>query len=137
LGWLSLVAGSGLHKFYLGQTGWGIAYFMFSWTYIPALLGIAEGIYLINISMKNLPAIMALRRSSQTVAIPYLLDRAAIAKPEVEVIYLHIQKSGSQTQHLSTREILAALADLKDLYDRGIITAEEYEEKRQKFLRSL
>jgi serine/threonine protein kinase len=40
----------GLHKFYLGQTGWGIAYFMFSWTYIPALLGIAEGIYLINIS---------------------------------------------------------------------------------------
>jgi hypothetical protein len=33
--------------------------------------------------------------------------------------------------------MLAALADLKELYDRGIITPAEYEEKRQKFLRSL
>jgi hypothetical protein len=56
----------------------------------------------------------------------------------VEVIYLQYPPDlVHQTQHLSTREILAALADLKDLYDRGILTAEEYEEKRQKFLRSL
>lgn len=43
LGWL------GIHKYYMGQIGWGIAYTLFSWTFIPALAGTIEGIlYLIR-----------------------------------------------------------------------------------------
>lgn len=34
----------GIHKFYLGQTIWGIVYIVFCWTYIPSLLGFIEGI---------------------------------------------------------------------------------------------
>lgn len=34
----------GIHKFYLGQTIWGIIYLIFCWTYIPSLLGFIEGI---------------------------------------------------------------------------------------------
>lgn len=39
-----LLGGIGAHKFYLGKTGMGILYLVFCWTYIPALLGLIEGI---------------------------------------------------------------------------------------------
>jgi len=32
----------GIHRFYLGETGWGILYLVFSWTGIPAILGVIE-----------------------------------------------------------------------------------------------
>lgn len=38
------LGGIGIHKFYLGRTGWGIAYLLCFWTFIPALVGIIEGI---------------------------------------------------------------------------------------------
>lgn len=38
---------------------------------------------------------------------------------------------------LSPRDTISALSDLKKLYDEGIITAAEYEEKRQKLLTKL
>jgi len=43
LGWI------GVHKFYLGQIGWGIIYLLFSWTFIPFFVSIIEGIlYLLS-----------------------------------------------------------------------------------------
>lgn len=42
------LGGLGVHKFYLGQIGVGSVYLLFSWTLIPVILGITEGIiYLI------------------------------------------------------------------------------------------
>jgi TM2 domain-containing membrane protein YozV len=38
------VGGLGAHKFYLGDVGLGILYLCFSWTLIPALIGLVEGI---------------------------------------------------------------------------------------------
>ena len=44
-----LVGGFGVHKFYLGQIGMGILYFLFCWTGIPSLVGLIEGIlYLVK-----------------------------------------------------------------------------------------
>lgn len=34
----------GAHKFYLGKTGMGILYLVFSWTGIPGIIGFIEGI---------------------------------------------------------------------------------------------
>jgi TM2 domain-containing membrane protein YozV len=47
---LAIFTGSfGLHKFYLGQIGWGIVYFLFSWTLIPGFAGVVEGLlYLLS-----------------------------------------------------------------------------------------
>ncbi|GAB4215150.1 MAG: hypothetical protein OHK0012_14650 [Synechococcales cyanobacterium] len=42
------LGGLGIHKFYLGQTGWGIAYLLFCWTIIPSIVAFVESIlYLI------------------------------------------------------------------------------------------
>lgn len=39
-----LVGGIGVHKFYAGRIGFGIVYFLFCWTFIPALIALIEGI---------------------------------------------------------------------------------------------
>ena len=44
-----LLGGFGAHHFYLGNTGRGIVYLLFFWTYIPTILGVIEGIsYLVK-----------------------------------------------------------------------------------------
>ncbi len=45
-----LLGGLGVHKFYLGQVGWGILYLLFCWTLIPALVAFIEGIVLLTMS---------------------------------------------------------------------------------------
>ena len=44
------LGGLGIHKFYLGQIGWGIVYLIFFWTFIPALVGLIEGIIYLAMS---------------------------------------------------------------------------------------
>lgn len=44
-GILAIVLGDfGVHHFYLGNTGKGILYLIFFWTYIPAIIGFVEGV---------------------------------------------------------------------------------------------
>ncbi len=42
------LGGFGVHKFYLGQIGLGVLYLVFSWTFIPAVVGVIEGILLLT-----------------------------------------------------------------------------------------
>src|SRR5687768_3893429 len=44
------LGGLGVHKFYLGQTGLGILYLVFFWTFIPAIIALVEGIILLTMS---------------------------------------------------------------------------------------
>jgi TM2 domain-containing membrane protein YozV len=39
-----LLGGIGVHKFYMGKVGLGILYVVFCWTYVPAIIGLIEGI---------------------------------------------------------------------------------------------
>ena len=38
------LGGLGAHQFYLGKAGLGILYLIFCWTWIPAIIGLVEGI---------------------------------------------------------------------------------------------
>lgn len=42
-----LFGGLGLHKFYVGKYGKGMIYAVFCWTFIPTVLGIAEGVHIL------------------------------------------------------------------------------------------
>jgi TM2 domain-containing membrane protein YozV len=39
-----LLGGLGLHKFYLNKPGQGVFYLLFCWTFIPAVIGLIEGL---------------------------------------------------------------------------------------------
>ena len=47
------LGGLGAHKFYLGQTGLGILYLLFCWTFIPAVVAFIEFIILIVMDDHN------------------------------------------------------------------------------------
>lgn len=42
-----LLGGLGAHKFYQGRVGLGLVYLCFSWTFIPAVIGLVEGILML------------------------------------------------------------------------------------------
>ena len=45
-----LLGGLGAHKFYLGQPGLGIVYLLLCWTFVPAIIGLIEGIVYLSMS---------------------------------------------------------------------------------------
>jgi len=47
------LGGLGIHKFYLGEVGWGIVYLLFFWTCIPAVAAFIEGIIYLTMSDEN------------------------------------------------------------------------------------
>jgi len=50
-GLFAILLGSfGIHKFYLGEVGMGIIYLLFSWSVIPAVAGLVEGIIYLTMS---------------------------------------------------------------------------------------
>lgn len=44
------LGGLGIHKFYLGRVGQGILYVLFCWTFVPAVIGVIEGIVFLVMS---------------------------------------------------------------------------------------
>ena len=48
-----VLGGFGMHKFYLGKYGQGLIYAAFCWSFIPALIGIAEGIHFLTESQEQ------------------------------------------------------------------------------------
>lgn len=51
-----LLGGFGIHKFYLGKIGMGILYILFCWTFIPAIIGLIEGIMYLVMSDEDFAA---------------------------------------------------------------------------------
>lgn len=104
------LGGFGIHKFYLGENVAGIIYLLFFWTLIPGLIAFFDFLGLLLMS-----------------------DRAFEVKYNGAVA----GDIPGARYYESSRDKAATLGELKKLYDAGIITAEEYEQKRRKFLDSL
>jgi len=99
------LGGFGVHKFYLGHNFAGIMYLLFFWTFIPSILAIFDFFGLLLMS-----------------------DNAFNAKYNLQEMNQFNALNPSQNDSIDK------LKKLKELYEQGIITAEEYEEKRRKFL---
>ena len=56
-----LLGGLGIHKFYLGKVGLGVVYLLFFWTYVPAIIGLVEGIIYLTQSDQDFAAKQGVR----------------------------------------------------------------------------
>ncbi|MEG4803463.1 NINE protein [Microcoleus sp. ARI1-B5] len=101
------IGGFGGHKFYLGNNVAGVLYLIFSWTLIPSLIAFFDFLGLLLMSEQTFNAQYN----------PGMLQSGYVLR--------------------GAKDVTGAIAELKGLYDMGAITAEEYEEKRQKLLREL
>lgn len=102
--WCFFLGAFGAHKFYLGQTAWGVLYLLFFWTGIPSIAAFIEFIILLLMSEEE---------------------------------FNRKFNGGASNPTASVKDSTTALSDLKKLYDEGVITAEEYEEKRKKTLKNI
>lgn len=113
LAWLGAVFFPGLHKFYLGQPGWGVAYLLLSWTPIPRIACAVEGVWLMTQSPEFFEAIQP-AQSVATASTPST-DSAPIDVAQVNALG-------------------AALRELDSLRQEGLLSEMEFEQKRRQLL---
>lgn len=116
------LGGFGIHRFYLGQTGLGLLYLIFFWTFIPAFIALIDFIVLLLMSEEtfnqkyNLTSIIM---KSQT-------------QPNNNVNTIAVNMGNSQDKSASsTSEEIMKLYELKE---KGIITQEEFDLKKKTIL---
>ena len=115
------LGGLGIHKFYLEEKIAGILYLLFSWTFIPYVLAVLDFIGILTMSESSF---------DQKYNFKFVQGNSNYLQANTAP-KININKS---TNNTSTKDHITALKDLKQLHDEGIITPQEYEEKRRKFL---
>ena len=99
---------TGLHKFYLGQPIWGGVYLLLGWTQIPRIACAVEAVWLLSKSRRGeLPAAGA------------TVSDAGVAASQ------------------QTQAIAAALRELEQLRQEGLLSEQEFEQKRRNLLAKL
>jgi TM2 domain-containing membrane protein YozV len=103
----------GLHKFYLGQSRWGLIYLLLSWTPIPVIAAIAESIWYLA------------QDSTQFNAHFNQSDPTG---------YFTGQHSSSAIAPLQIDAIADAIHQLDQLREDGLVSEYEFELKRRQLL---
>lgn len=117
------LGGFGIHRFYLGQTGLGILYLIFFWTFIPAFIALIDFIGFLLMSEETF---------NQKYNLTSIIMKAQQTPPNNNVNTVAINMGNSQNQPAgSTSEEIMKLYELKE---KGIITQEEFDLKKKVML---
>lgn len=100
----------GLHKFYLGQRGWGIAYLLFFWSGIPRVASLFEGIWFL------------------------VQGQGAFDTAFNGATALRSQNPAPRIDPAQVGAIADALRQLDTLRQEGLISEYEFEQKRRRLL---
>jgi TM2 domain-containing membrane protein YozV len=125
---------SGFHKFYLGQTAWGVAYLLLCFTPLPRLASAVEAVWYLVQSEEvfnhnfngglEVPETAALQEGSLWQNI------RAVILPE-----RHRSETNKSIDSVET--LAAALRQLDSLRQEGLLSEGEFEQKRRQLLERL
>ncbi len=104
------LGGVGVHKFYLGETGWGIVYAIFFWTYIPSLAGLVEALLLLSMPQADFD-----KKYNSKTLIGYESRRLTNSHNDVPQVIVNI--NGDQavsTEYRKSAEITSAQTNVSD-----------------------
>ena len=104
----------GLHKFYLGQPGWGLVYLVLSWTHIPQVASAIEGVWYLSQKQQEFD------HNFNGSAVPQ-----ASAMPSA---------SGPVIDPANVGAVAESLRQLDQLRQDGLISEYEFEQKRRQLL---
>ena len=102
---------SGLHKFYLGQPMWGVLYLLLSWTPIPRVASVVEGIWYLAQNQDEFD------QNFNSMAIGAVTVEAVVSVDPAQI-----------------GAIAEALRQLDTLRQDGLISEYEFEQKRRQLL---
>jgi TM2 domain-containing membrane protein YozV len=121
-----LLGGVGIHKFYLGRGLQGLIYLLFCWTFLPAILGVVEGIIYLTMSEQAFHAKYN----------PGYGPGYTIAPAQPQNIVVNVANTAGSTPSGSTIDVTAQLRSLASLRADGVLTDAEFETQKQKLLAS-
>jgi TM2 domain-containing membrane protein YozV len=107
---------AGLHKFYLGQPRWGVAYLLLSWTPIPIVACLVEGIWYLSQGSELFD-----RNFNDPVGIE---SRSQIPN----------RRSSQKGVEPQVTDLAEAVRQLDALRAEGLISEYEFEQKRRQLL---
>ena len=122
-----VLGGIGVHKFYLGQTAAGIAYAVFCWTGIPAIIGLIEGIAMLTMSQGAFDA------KYNGIMLLSLVHPLALAAPQPQNIVVNVSQPTGGAAPASV-DVAGQIKALHELKLAGALTDEEFTAQKKKLL---
>lgn len=118
------LGGFGIHRFYLGQTGLGILYLVFCWTFVPALIALIDFIGFLLMSKETF---------DQKYNLTSIILKSQQTPPNnnVNTIAINMGHSAQDSASSSNSDEIMKLFELKE---KGIITQEEFDLKKKTLL---
>ncbi|MBA2660897.1 MAG: NINE protein [Bradymonadaceae bacterium] len=123
-----LLGGFGVHKFYLGQSGQGVMYVLFCWTFIPAVIALIETFVYLMMSEQEFN-----KRYNQQY-LPAYAGAGAQMGQNVTINLGSEQLKGLTGPVAPARNVLEELQKLKELHVAGVLTDEEFTVQKQRML---
>jgi TM2 domain-containing membrane protein YozV len=108
-----LLGGLGVHRFYLGQGGLGIAYLLFCWTLIPLIISLFDFLGLLAMSEE---------------AFNKKYNSGPISQPG------RVQRDEREVNMDLRLKSLETLEKLGEMRDKDLITEEEFQDKKRQLL---
>lgn len=118
-----LLGGLGAHKFYLGRILQGLLYFIFCWTFIPAVVALIEGIWYLTMSEADFNA-------------RFNPGMAVFAAPQAQNIVVNVANHANSPSPVAPAaiDITDRIRSLLDLKNAGALTEEEFQSQKQRLL---
>jgi|L827metagenome_2_1110789.scaffolds.fasta_scaffold01071_8 TM2 domain-containing membrane protein YozV len=113
----------GIHRFYLGQTGLGILYLIFCWTFVPALIALIDFIGFLLMSEETF---------NQKYNLTSIIMKTQQTPPNNNVNTVAINMGGQNAE--SVKSSSDEIKRLYELKEKGIITQEEFDLKKKTIL---
>ena len=120
------LGGIGGHKFYLGQSGQGIFYLLFSWTFIPLVVSLLELLMLLFMSQDEFN-----RRYNFTAMMQGATQQNQIAQSVVVNVPGPAHAAPPVAPQMS---MASSLAQLNELRVAGALTEQEFASEKAKLL---
>jgi TM2 domain-containing membrane protein YozV len=122
------LGGIGIHRFYLGQAGMGIAYLLFCWTFIPSLIAFFDFIAFLVMSNQAFDRKYNYQSQSQNHVQTTVVNNVYAAP------HPHSNPQRTTTQENEHRNNMDALDRLFELRQKGVLSQEEFDREKSKIL---